>query len=307
MSDKPTTRAGASIWEAMTGRKVPVAKPPIPDILDAAPSLAALARDGFDSGMDWSDPKEEGKDGPRSAGLLDAAADCFLYRQPPRLRMSWGINCWRARFYDRYEGNKAKPANGADRMRMAQGYVFERLFLETVGGYLEEYGGPWKMDRRMAQHALTVEVAGEKITGHQDAALFYDGQPFAIADCKQTKAAALNYWSDGRMPGNEWGYRTQAGNYLRAAEKNLGMRFPYFVWFLSLRGKDGKHERVAIGWARREEVMRYADEAETIWLSVIQNPGKVPKRCNEGCRGVPCQTPTGIECQYLEWCQGDKR
>lgn len=277
----------------------------IPHIIHAAPQLAALAQAGFDSGMDWG--KEDGSDGPRSAGLLDSAADCFLYRQKPRLRMSWGENCPRSKWYDRYEGDKAKPDTGADRMRMAQGYVFERLFLETVGGYLEKDGGPWKLDRKMAQHTLTVEIEGEKITGHPDAALFYDGQPYAIADCKQTSASGLKYWAEGRMPGEEWGYRHQAGNYLRAAEKNLGLRFPYFVWFLSLRDRTGKHESVAVGWASRDEVDGYADRCEVHWTRIIRNPGKPPERVNAGCKGVPCSTPTGIECRYLAHCQGDKR
>lgn len=280
--------------------------PFVPKAQDAAHVLADLAQRAFDSGLDWSDPKAEGRDGPRSAGLLDAAADCFLYPQTPRLRMSWGANCPRARYYDHYHGDKGKNLAGGDRMRMAQGYVFERLFLESLGGYLDSIKGPWRLDRTLAQTELAIPVNGQMVTGHPDAVLTYEGKPWAVADCKQTSASGLNYWQERRFPGAEWGYRHQAGNYLKAFRLR-GVEIPNFVWFLSLRDHTGKHEKVAVGWAEAGEVASYAEEAQKIWLTVLTNPGKVPMRVHADCGGVPCQTPTGIECRYLDFCRGDKR
>lgn len=280
----------------------------MPHPSEAAIQIAALSQAAFDSGLDWSDPKEEGRDGPRSAGLLDDAASCFLYRQEPRLRMSWGTDCARARWYDRWEGHKAKKHDGASRLRMAQGYVFEKLFLESLGGYLDQHGGPWRMKRGFAQTEMALTVGGERITGHPDAALLYEDQPYAIADFKQMKATAMNYWDERRLPDNTWGKLTQAGNYLRAAKENLGLDFKAFVWICSLiGGKSGRHESVAVGWASPEEVRGNAMEAERIWLRVIESPARPLPRCQGFPSSVPCYTPTGIECQYLDHCRGDKR
>lgn len=282
-----------------------MSKRTIPDIREAAPQLAALAQAAFDSGMDWGDEYDTK---PRAVGLLDDAAGCFLYPQEPRLRMSYGTNCDRAQWYARWEGHKAKFHDGASRLRMAQGYVFERLFLESLGGYLEKNGGPWRLKRGFAQIALALIVGEEIINGHPDAALFYEDQPYAIADCKQMKGGALSYWKEQRLPDNTWGKLTQAGNYLRAAKENLGLDFKAFVWLCSLIGaKSGRHESVAVGWATANEVAAHALEAEKVWLRVIRSPGKPLARCAGFPNAPPCFTPTGIKCGYLEWCQGDKR
>lgn len=269
-----------------------------PNIESAAPQLAALA----DEAMDLVAKPDDST----LRGLLDAAASSFFVRQAPRLRMSYGANCPRHKWYDHWEPQKEEPVSGGDRMRMAQGYVFERLFLEALAAHLESTRGPWSLDRSFAQRELSVTVGDKTIAGHPDAALRWEGKPYAIGDCKQTSASGLKYWKGGRFPGDTWGYLHQAGNYLAAASSE-GLEFPYFVWFLSLRDKTGKHERTALGWATRDELSPFHHEAITVWDQVLRSPNQPLPRCADFPRGAPCQTPTGIRCRYLETCQKDKR
>lgn len=271
---------------------------PMPHIKDAAPQLAALADKALRAAMDWSDPKEEGRDGPRSAGLLDSAAECFLYQQKPRLRLSFGAVCERQKWYQHYRPDLAEQSDGAEKLVMVGGYVFEKLFLEALGGYLEKFGGPWRMERGFAQKELTIEVGGEKIVGHPDCALLYEGQPYAIGDCKSTSEAALKYWKDERFPDELWGKPHQAGNYLKAEARE----FPYFIWWLSLRDFKGVHTRSAIGWATRAELMPFAAQAEKIWLKVLNSPNKPLPRINPDSKGAPCRNDKTIWCDHWDAC-----
>lgn len=271
----------------------------LPHMKDAAPQLAKMADEALRMALDWADPKEEGRDGPRSAGLLDSAADCFLYPQTPRLRLSMGAVCERQQWYHRWRPDLAVPDDGAGRLVMVGGYVFEKLFLEALGGYMEKFGGPWRMERGFAQKDLALDVGGEKITGHPDCALLYEGQPYAIGDCKSTSSSALAYWKDERFPDALWGKPHQAGNYLKAEPRE----FPYFIWWLSLRDFKGNHERAAIGWATRAELMPYATEAEKIWLKVIQSPNKPLPRINPDSEGAPCRNNKTVWCKYQKHCK----
>jgi len=244
--------------------------------------------------------------------LFAEAARKHRSEDTPRLRMSFGKDCQLEKWFIAHHPDKASP-RGLSRMMHTDGNVFEAIAIGCLE-YALEQTKHWRFDRNWMQR--TLRMPGRKEEGHTDGAIFYDGQPYAIVDPKKTLSYAHKSWlpvpprgprggamkpsfGECRLPPERWGYRHQAGNYLRSADED----FVGFMWLVGMRDSKDLH----IGWAERSEVIDYFGRSiEAFEAAERSTP---PPPCLEDRGGTPCRhwisKSKGIYesyCDFLEPC-----
>jgi hypothetical protein len=250
---------------------------------------------------------------PWSAMPLDSmmadAGRAFFETQKKGLRLSYGADCDRQRWYEDHEPEKASLIDGQTRLKFSFGYCFERLLLSSLGGYLEMIQGPWMLDAEWAQKEITLDVGGRKIPGHPDGLLLYQGKPAFIMDPKMTTASMWKGWEEGRMPDAMWGYRHQAANYLRAAEAIIRARLKGMLWLVGVVAayKPTQLESVEVGWMTEEELRPWGARADAGYRAGMGS--RIPLPVNQMRDATPCCGKGGKPsyCGFHDHCRKDQR
>ena len=235
--------------------------------------------------------------------MMLPAAQGFYGDDSPRLRMSFGSVCPRRLWLLRNDPAPGTEVEWETRMKWALGHAFEQLLLLTLRTYLEKQGKdcPWRLDSRGVQKTLTMVVDGEVIEGHTDALVTWNGEPYAIADSKNTTAYSWKRWVDGRMPDEVWGYREQAANYTFSAEREFLATMAGFIWLVGISGFNG-YEGLESGWMDRHELIPYGAQADDYFRMAL-NARKIPLPVHPNRDDVPCRSAKGkAYCDQIEKC-----